>query len=206
METLSREVVALFFKDASKRVWLNSLVVLQEIEGTTGAYVRKEFWDVDYSKKFGYIYHMSGAGGDDSIEVSGLYHSTATFVTKKLLGIPIAALDGLHIVEKPAQWVDARDEFPFDNQPRTQAIRKRNRTRRIGKLPKVFYLQPGHDLLDWLHRNAIEGDSVWCSTCKDVMPGGDCDLCEHVWWCDKTGDYSTPNSRCECEDREECRE
>lgn len=207
MQPLSREVVSMFFKDSSKRVCLNSIVVLQEIDGTTGAYVRKEFWDVDYSKKFGYLYHMSGAGGDDSIEVSGIYHTTATFVTKRLLGVPIAALEGLHIVEKPPQWVDARDESPFDNQPRTLAIRKRNRTRRLDKLPKSFDLQPGQDLLDWLQHNGIESESVWCSSCRDCFPGSnDYDLCEHVWWCDKTGDYSTPDSRCGCDDRDECSE
>lgn len=208
MQALSREVVAMFFKDARNRVRLNNLVVLQEERSNSyGVYVCKQFWDVDYSKEFGYIYHMSGAGGGDPIEVSGLYHTTATTVAKRLLGEPLVALEGLKIVEKPPQWVDARDKDSFDNKPRTLTVRKRNRTRRLNKLPKHIDLQPGQDMLDWLRVNGIESNSVWCSICRDCFPG-ECsyDLCKHVWWCEKIGDYSTPDDRCKCKDAGECRD
>lgn len=191
-QELKREVVAEFFKDSGNRVRLNNLTVMQEeLSRSTGEiYTVKQSWDVDYSKEFGYLYHMSGAGGDATIEVSGIYfvHGNPT------------------IKEKQPSWVDSRDEPPFEDHPRTQAVRKRNRTRLLSQLPKAFDLQEGEDILDWLNRNGIEGDSVWCSICRDCFPGSDgWNLCEHLWWCDKTGDYSTPSERCNCVDREDCR-
>lgn len=204
---LNREVVGMFYKDSSNRIRLNNLVVLQECGKNDGnVYLVCEQWDVDYSRKYGYLYHMSGCGGDESIEVRGIYHTTATYMAKRLLGESTGALVPLIIIEKEPQWVDSRDKAPFDNKPRTLAVRKRNRTRRISNLPKDIVLREGQDLLDWLDSNGINGDAVWCSTCKDYVPGADYDLCEHCWWCDKIGTYSTPNDRCGCKSREECRE
>lgn len=204
---LCREVIGHFYKDSSKRVHLNALTVLQETKGYEGrVYVSRQEWDVDYSRKFGYIFHMSGCGGGEEVEVSGIYHRTTTCVAKRLLGEPVEALTAPRIVEKEPQWVDSRDEPPFDNRPRTKAIRERNRTRQIFRLPKVFDKTPEADLMDWLNDNGIESDSVWCSSCRDCFPGNDdWNLCEHCWWCDKTGTYSTPSERCDCKSREECR-
>jgi hypothetical protein len=195
MPDLNREVVGMFYKNSSKRVYLDSLVVFQEIKGHDGEiYLRIEQWDVDYSKVFGYMFHMSGAGGDETIEVSGLYHVTARTVAKRLLGEPLGALEAPQIVEKDPTYVCAK-------------ANERNRTRQLFKLPKAFDLEPGQDLLDWLQDNGIESETVWCSTCRDCFPGdNECALCEHVWWCDKTCNYSTPDDRCKCKDREECRD
>lgn len=199
---LHREVVGHFWKDSSKRVRLTALTVLQEVNSHAagGVYVSREEWDVDYSKTFGYLFHNSGGGGDDSIEVSGIYHVSANCIARRLLGEPLGELRTPVIVEKEPQWVgrDAKG---------TKVIRKRNKTRRIFKLPKTIDLSEGEDLLDWLQTNGIEGDAVWCSTCKDFFPGqDDYNLCKHCWWCDKTGNYSTPSDRCTCKDREGCRE
>jgi hypothetical protein len=197
---LHREVVGHFWKDSSKRVRLCSLTVLKESKSSFNGniFLSRDEYDVDYSKTFGYIFHNSGSGGDESIEVSGIYYVTVNAITKRLLGEPLGELRTPTIVEKEPQWVgkDAKG---------TKAIRKRNRTRRIFKLPKAIDLSDGEDLLDWLQSNGIEGDSVWCSTCKDFFPGqDDWNLCKHCWWCDKTANYSTPNDRCTCKDRDEC--
>lgn len=192
---LNRDVVAEFFKDSTGRVRINNLTVLQEEWSNYHGEVRtsRQYWDVDYSRKYGYLLHMSGCGGSGPIEVRGIY-----FVEGK--GKP-------NIREKEPQWVDARDNQPFEEQPRTQAIRRRNRTRRLTRLPKAIDLREGEDILDWLQSNGIEGDAVWCSICRDYFPGSDdWNLCEHCWWCDKTGTYSTPDGRCDCKSREECRE
>lgn len=193
-QKLNRDVVAEFFKDSAGRVRINNLTVLQEEMSRHDGkvYTIRQYWDVDYSKKYGYLFHMSGCGGNGPIEVRGIY-----FVEGN--GKP-------NIREKDPQWVDARDKPPFEEQLRTQAIRKRNRTRRLAKLPKSIDLREGEDILDWLQSNCIEGDSVWCSICRDCFPGSDdWNLCEHCWWCDEAGNYSTPTERCDCKSREECR-
>ena len=191
-QILTRSVVAEFFKDGRGIVRVNNLTVLQEEKGYEGrVYVCKQLWDVDYSRKFGYLLHMSGAGGRSTIEVRGIYH--------------VSGIGNPKIVEIEPQWVDARDSEPFDDKPRTIAVRKRNRTRRLTKLPKAIDLKPGQDMLDWLQSNGIESDSVWCSICRDCFPGNDdWNLCDHCWWCDKSGFYSTPDERCTCKNREEC--
>lgn len=189
---LNRELVAEFYKDSGGRVRLNNLTVLQDEYSLhyRKVFTHRHYYDVDYSKNYGYIFHMSGAGGSGPIEVSGIY-----FVKGKP-----------KIKEKEPTWVDARDSEPFEEQPRTQAVRKRNRTRRMTRLPKAFDLRDGEDILDWLENNGIHGESVWCSICHDCSPGSDdWNLCEHCWWCDATGEYSTPDSRCTCKDRDECR-
>ena len=196
---LHREVVGHFWKDSSKRVRLTALTVLQEVRPAAGdVYVAREEWDVDYSKTFGYLFHNSGGGGDETIEVSGIYHVTVSCLARKLLGESLGELRPPRIIEKDPQWVGK-------SKRKTEEIRKRNRTRQLFKLPKAIDLNEGEDLLDWLQTNGIEGDAVWCSTCRDFFPGtDDWNLCKHCWWCDKTGTYSTPNDRCDCKSREEC--
>lgn len=189
-QVLNRELVAEFFKSAGGKVRLNSLIVLQEEIGHHDGklYISRKFYDVDYSRQFGYLFHMSGFGGGPPIEVSGIY-----FVK----GTP-------EIEEKETTLVDAKDSPPWKGAG-TLKIRERNRTRRISRLPKALDLKDGQDLLDWLQNNGIEGDAVWCSICHDYFPGSDdYNLCEHCWWCDKTGNYSTPDERCDCMSREDC--
>lgn len=190
-QILKREIVAEFFKDSGDRVRLNNLTIFQEEVSNYDrkVYVSRQYWDVDYSRQYGYLFHMSGCGGDGPVEVSGIYHVKGD----------------LEIVEKDPQWVDSRDNPPFEKRARTKAIRKRNRTRCLSRLPKTFDLSDGEDIFDWLCSNGIEGDSVWCSKCRDCFPGtDDWNLCVHCWWCDKTGDYSTPTERCNCKNRDEC--
>jgi hypothetical protein len=189
---LNRDVVAEFFKDSRGRVRINNLTVFQEEWSNYAGKVitSRQYWDVDYSRQYGYVFHMSGCGGSGLVEVSGIY-----FVKGEV-----------EIKEIDPQWVDSRDEPPFEEQPRTLIVRKRNRTRRLAKLPKAIDLREGEDILDWLQNNGIEGDSAWCSVCRDCFPGSDdWNLCKHCWWCDKTGNYSTPDERCDCKSREDCR-
>lgn len=184
---MARDIVAEFYKSAGGRVTLDSMTVLAEERGHDGTtYVRRSIYDVDYSRRYGYLWHMSGFGGDHLNEVRGIYWVS---------GNP-------QIKELPTQLVDRRDKPPWTGK-RTLVIRRRNRTRRLPKLPKAFDLQPGWDLLDWLENCAIRDEAVWCSKCRDYVSGQE--LCQHCWWCDKTGDYSTPDEPCSCKSREECR-
>lgn len=134
------------------------------------------YYDVDYSRDRGcYLYHMSGAGGSLPVEVSGIY--------------AISGAD-VEVLEHPSTFVN-------------DASRLRNATRRLTRIPASFKLQAGEDFLGWLERNGIHGDAVWCSTCRDCLHEES--LCRHTWWCDRTGTYSTPDNRCACTDREQCR-
>lgn len=180
-----RQVVAEFYKPEKGPIEMHSLSVIKKRVGHDG----KSRWsrtgyDVDYSKSYGYIFHMSGGGGGMEIETSGIYFSSGNPAVK----------------EMPVQYVDPKDEPPWEGSG-TLAIRKRNRTRRLRKLPDLFKPRRGEDLLDWLEQNAIQGDSVWCSDCDDHLPEES--LCEHCWLCDATGMYSTPDERCGCGDRDQ---
>ena len=42
--------------------------------------------------------------------------------------------------------------------------------------------------------HALESEVEYCSKCDDHLPTDD--LCEHIWWCEKCGEYSIPGSRC----------
>lgn len=169
----TRSVIGTFFKESSGRLRLDSLEVIRPIEGRT--HYGYDTYDVDYSKTYGYIFHMSGCGGRTVFDVSGIY-----FVSGEV-----------RVNEVPSTFV----------QP---ASRQRNKTRKLRRLPQSFDLQPGQDLLDWLERNGIDSDTVWCSICRDRLP--ESDLCEHTWWCDRTSSYSTPDDRCKCANRAQCRD
>jgi hypothetical protein len=138
-----------------------------------GDYFYRKIYDVDHSKSHGYLFHQSGAGGSGPVPVNGPY-----FVS-----------GNVEVKEGPNRLVNRK-------------ARKRSRTRRLRAVPVAFDLEQGWDLLDWLEHNAIQQDAVWCSVCRDHLPGDD--LCEHCWWCDATGWYSTPSDRCKCKDREAC--
>lgn len=173
---MKRQIIAEFYKNPKRRFELFSLTAIEKVTGHDGKqHLQQSGYDVDLSRQYGYIFHMSSAG-HFPLAVSGPYYAS----------------EGLELVEKPCLLCGADCE--------------RNRTRRLRKLPKGFDLEQREDLLDWLENNAIESDAVYCSICRDWFPGdNECDLCEHVWWCDATGWYSTPTERCGCANREECR-
>lgn len=170
---MTRAIVAQFQRFAG-RIWLWSITVFEEKTTPRGSYISKTIYDVDYSKKFGYLFHQSGFGGDCSVRVEGLY-----FV-----------FGDVKINEAPSNFV-------------TRKSRRLNPTRRLTKLPPYFDLEPGTDILDWLQHNGIEQDAVYCSICRDYLPGDSYNLCSHIWWCEKSGWYSTPSEPCG-HAREEC--
>lgn len=120
-------------------------------------------YDVDYSKSYGYIYHCSGGGWLAPFKVDGVYWS----ITPE------------SVTEKPCQWATEG--------PGAQAFRERNATRRLEAIP--WDLDGAEDILGWLHRNALQDETVYCSTCEDHLPSES--LCEHCWYCDGVG-YKTP--------------
>lgn len=169
-----RQIVAEFYKRSHGPLELFSLTTLTTKQSIDGkTNTSRTIYDINLSKEYGYIWHASGGGGGGKVEVSGIYFASA----------------GLSIKEKPSTLV-------------SRVARKRNKTRRLRSPPPSFALKDGHDLFDWLMWNAIEGNTVWCSTCDDCMP--ETDPCRHVWWCEKTTGWSTPSERCNCKDREEC--
>ena len=181
-----------FHKDSHGRLELFSLWVRTEgvfwHDGKT--YFGADGYDVEWSKRFlSYIFHNSSSGFHKP-EVSGIYFLWGDMKVK----------------EKPCALVDTRDKPPWRSK-RTKIIRERNRTRCLRKLPKAFDMKGCENLLEWLQQNGIESEAVYCSTCRDWLPGSEYDeMCEHIWWCDKTETYSTPDERCSCKDRETCRD
>lgn len=184
--------VAEFHKNSSGKLTLWSLTAIERGHDRDGReYLSKKIYDVEYSRTYGYLFQQSGWGGAMPVTVSGIYFTSG---------------DDVEIKETPCDLVDSRDKPPWRGK-KTQVIRQRNRTRRLRKLPKAFTadprgLQTGDDILNWLQNNGIEQDAVYCSDCRDFVPGDE--LCKHCWWCDKTGWYSTPAERCECKNRDEC--
>jgi hypothetical protein len=182
---LPRAIVAQFHKTAGGRFELWSLTTITEEvakDGSGGIWLSRDIYDVDWSRAYGYLYHQSGAGGSGPVPVDSIYF----------------AKGDVQIEERPCTLLE---RSKATGRWRAREIRARNKTRRLRKLPKAFRMESG-DLLDWLEVNGIEGSSVWCFECLDVFPEND--LCEHCWWCDKTGWWSTPSKRCKCKDREEC--
>jgi hypothetical protein len=181
-----RRLVAEFHKDSGGRLTLFALTTIEDGTDPDGReYSMRKYYDVERSHRYGYVYHCSGMGGGARIAVSGIYFATP----------------GVEIKEEPTQLVDARDKPPWRGK-RTRPIRKRNKTRRLRVLPKAFTPDRGRDLLDWLEVNGIDDDAIYCASCRDYVPGRD--LCEHSWWCNVTGWYSTPSEPCKCENRVAC--
>jgi hypothetical protein len=178
-----RATVVEFHKDSGGRFHPFSLTVIED----HGAYLYRKIYDVEHSRKYGYVFHQSGFGGSGPVKVDCPYFTTGTIT----------------IEETPCQLVDGKDRPPWRSR-KTKAIRARNRPRQLRALPKAFTVEPGQDILDWLEHHAIEGDAVWCATCRDWFPEDS--VCDHVWWCDKSCWWSTPSERCGCKSRAKCRD
>jgi hypothetical protein len=96
------------------------------------------------------------------------------------------ASEGAPITERPCQLVD-------------DDARERNATRRLPEVP--IDIEGCADVLDWLENTAQDEGTEYCSVCDDRLPTDD--LCEHIWWCEETAWYSTPDERrldCACEE------
>lgn len=186
-----RTIVSQFVKWGSDPIRLWAFTVLQDVEWPDGRVTRstREEYDVVWSRRDGYLFHNSGCGGGPLVEVMGHYHVSG---------------DAAVIRERAATWCSARDRPPWLGK-RTQKIRRRNATRRLRQLPLcIDGMQPGWDILDWLENNAIQEDAVYCAECDDWLSGESNEPCDHVWWCDKSGWWSTPSERCRCGSRAVC--
>lgn len=134
-------------------------------------------YDVDWCKRDGlYYYHMSSGGPllpDHPMPVDGIYWSERPDIVK----------------EQPSTLVNA-------------ASRKRNKTRRLARIPKAFTRDRWKsnatypDIFAWLEDNGVQGSVNYCSECEDEIP--DDQPCEHIWWCEEHGLWSTPSERIEC--------
>jgi hypothetical protein len=178
-----RAIVAQFYKTAGGRFELWSLVSIENKKAKDGSdetWFMRTTYDVDLSHKFGYLYYQSGCGGSGPVSVDGIYFTSGEVTVK----------------EEPNQLCE-RSKTTL--RWKTKEIRARNKTRRLRKLPKLFRSE--FDLLEWLELNGINQPAIWCSECKDIMPEDK--LCEHCWWCETNGWYSTPSERCGHK-REEC--
>lgn len=181
-----RAIIAMFYRPASGVPRLHALTLVNDYICYDGQIIRSRTeYDVEWSRSYGYyIFHQSGCGGGERVTASGLYYASGP----------------ASVNEQSAQWCDSRDKPPWHGR-RTRIIRKRNRTRRMARLPRHIDLDPGQDLLAWLEHNGVDQDAVYCSECVDWVRGDH--LCEHTWWCDQIGWYSTPGDPCG-HDREEC--
>lgn len=184
----ARSIFAEFFKDAHGRVRLHGLTVIEDVTHRDGkTYVSRKEYDVEWHRTGGYyLFHQSGAGGGNNrIDARGIFFCSGGVKTRK----------------KPCQWVYSGDKQPWKH-PRTTAIRERNKTRQLKRLPRSFDLEQGEDILNWLERTGADVEPVYCSSCRDFVRGDD--LCRHSWWCEKIGWYSTPSERCQCASRAVC--
>ena len=183
-------IAAEFYKDSGGRLKLFSLWTrTEEVSRHDGkTYFGADGYDVEWSNHYGgYVFHNSSSGFHDP-KVSGIYFTSGDIKVK----------------EKPCTLVDARDKPPWRGK-RTKAIRERNRTRCLRRLPKQFDMTGVSNILEWLQHNALESDCEYCSECHDFIPTcEEWNLCEHIWWCEKKGFWSTPSERCGCKNRDEC--
>jgi len=171
-------IAAEFHKDSRGRLKLFSLFArTEEVSRHDGkTYIGCDGYYVEWSKHWdGYVFHNSSSGFHDP-EVRGIYFIWGNIKVKP----------------RACRLVDAR-------------ARKRNKTRRILRLPKSFNMTDRSNLLEWLQWNGLESDGEWCSECRDYIPTcEEWNTCDHIWWCEKKLGWSTPSERCECKDREEC--
>src|SRR5262245_1623779 len=116
-----RTIVAEFHKGLDKRMRLWQLTVIgPESDHVGRSWVGRTQYDVDWSRRYGYLFHQSGGGGDGSIPVSGIYFAT----------------DDAKVEERRCTLVGRK-------------LKKLNRTRRLRRIPPSFDLAPGQDLLGW---------------------------------------------------------
>lgn len=180
-------VVGHFYRSGNGDTRLFALTVIREgvSRHTGGAYISKGTYDVEWSKRYGYLFGMTGCGGGGrTVEVDGLFHCSGD----------------IEIERKPCRLVDLRDKPRYCGRA-TRRIRRINATRRMMRPPIHIDLRHGQNLFDWLVSNGIEQDAVWCAECRDWVRGDY--LCKHCWWCDKNRWYSTPSESCG-HPREEC--
>jgi hypothetical protein len=181
---MTRAIVAQFHKSKGGRFDLWSVTTIEEeADGSGDTWIKRETYDVDWSRKYGYLYHNSGSGGSRSVTVDCIYFASGE----------------VEIDEQPCMLCE---RSKITGRWKTREIRAINKTRRLPALPKAFRLEDGGDLMEWLEVNGINQDAVWCSECRDLVPGDE--LCRHCWWCTKTGWYSTPSERCGCKNTQEC--
>lgn len=180
---MDRAIVAEFFRPPHGTTRLHALTVVEDRISREGkAYRSRTQYDVEWSRKLGYyLFHQSGGGGGEQVEIGGIFFTSGPAKVKK----------------KQAQWVDGNDKPPWRSR-RTKELRRVNKTRCLPQLPRHIDLieADGGDLLKWLERTSVDVDAVYCSECRDWVRGDH--LCKHCWWCDKVGWYSTPAERCNC--------
>jgi len=171
-----REILARFHISDDGCIYINSLIVAKPNERNSSGY-SLDYYDVDYSKTYGYVFQLSGGGGRMPVEIGGVYWKTPGFT----------------VIEKPSQVCAVGEDGKLDKAG-TRYCRALNRTRRFHSLPKKFTggLQGsrpagGGDLLDWLQNNAIESDTYYCHQCKDRRPTSD--MCGHCWYCETECEY-----------------
>lgn len=140
-------------------------------------YIGRTGWGVDWIERDQqYAYHQSSGGGSLRHEVSGIYWRHPAM---------------LHMVrEQTARYVG-------------REFRKRNKTRRIRRIPIDLDGQP--DLMQFLENRASETEVYYCSVCLQYLP--DDDQCGHVWSCDdgiKRGPGGEITEPCDDEDCWDC--
>lgn len=185
VRVMPRAIVAQFHKTAGGRFELWSVTTVEEEksrDGSGNTWLSRKVYDVDWSRRYGYIYHHSGSGGINPVRVDSIYF----------------ACGEVKVEETPCMLLE---RSKTTRRWKSREIRARNKTRRLAALPKSFRLENGGDLMDWLEVHGIDRGSVYCSECRDCMP--DDELCKHCWWCEKIGWFSTPSDRCGHK-REEC--
>ncbi len=166
---------------------LNSLeTIKRSISPHYGEMLGRTGWDVDWIERDKtYCYHQSSGGGSLRREVSGIYWRHPAL---------------LHLVrETTARYCD-------------RAFRKRNKTRRIRRIP-ISLIDPYgcgeyEDLMAWLESTAIDCSVYYCTICKEYLPDREEDYCAHVWWCDEDatlhGKGAEDPEPCESEDCWSC--
>lgn len=119
---MTRAIVAEFYKDSSKRLWLFQVTIVKEETARDGR--RRDMYDVEHSRRYGYIFHLSGFGGDPArAKVTGPYFTSGDNRTRRLRALPKAfdlppggdLLDWLqhNAIEEKSVWCSTcRDSFP----------------------------------------------------------------------------------------------
>lgn len=172
-------IIAEFYKRKGQRLELFSLTVdAQTLDHRGAPMMERSVYNVDLSKRFGYLYDCSGFGGfGRPVTVSGPYFVRGDIKVK----------------ETPSRLFDPSDRPPHRG-VKTKAIRALNKTHQLHDLPKYF--RGEGNLWKWLQRNGIETKPVYCSECADHMPEDE--LCEHCRWCEQIHWFPTPDERCDC--------